>query len=449
MNRPHLIIGHTASDHARIWVRGSAEYPVAFLTHHSEGSAGMAEQSLALEARHGYTGVIELTGLTPATRYQCEVSFGKNLSDPPAVRIYPSHNLGTFQTAPPEGAEAEVCFLLWSCNLHSLGIFSSPDPAFERVGELILEQGVNFTIQCGDQIYADVPPLPSGIFDEARYRSKYVDAWGDSEPTATVLRMAPHYMILDDHEIINDFANDMDLWASWGSVESLKIFSLKVYREFQHIHNPQTYGIDALYYNFSYGNNRFFVMDARTERYIQEPYNQMISAQQLQRFFEWLAQYPDDVKFVVTSVPFASEVRDRKDKWCSPPFLPQREQIIDFIALNNIRNVIFLTGDMHNAYHATMTLTPPGGPEVTIHELMSSPINQIFKSSLAQYQLDKRATKTKRGKVSYRSNIDLDTFYNQHSNVMCIRAGGGQVKYDIYRTKRTRGSEYTSTFRLV
>jgi phosphodiesterase/alkaline phosphatase D-like protein len=174
-----------------------------------------------------------------------------------------------------------------------------------------------------------------------------------------------------------------------------------------------------------------------------------MGSQQLERFFDWLMQYRTDVKFVVTSVPFVGEVRDRKDKWCSKPFVPQREQVIDFIALNNIPNVIFLTGDMHNSYHATMNLTPPEGPPVVIHELMSSPINQIFKSSLAQYDLDKRTTRTKRGKVSYRSQIDRTTFYNQHSNVMCIRVSGKEVKFEVFRTKRSRDPEYSLSFQLV
>src|SRR5262245_61319636 len=140
MNRPHLIIGHTGSDHARIWVRGSAEYPVAFLTHNVEDNLDIHEETLILEIRHGYTGVFELTGLYPSTRYRCEVGFGKTLTDVPAVRVYPSHNIGSFQTAPPADAATDVSFMLLSCNLHSLGIFSSPDPAFERIGELVSEK---------------------------------------------------------------------------------------------------------------------------------------------------------------------------------------------------------------------------------------------------------------------------------------------------------------------
>ena len=34
---PNLIVGHTGSDHARIWVRGSDKGPVAFLSYKSEG----------------------------------------------------------------------------------------------------------------------------------------------------------------------------------------------------------------------------------------------------------------------------------------------------------------------------------------------------------------------------------------------------------------------------
>lgn len=441
---PNLIIGHIGSDHARIWVRGSMESPVAFLSYRTEDGSDAGEATLLLEERHGYTGVIELRPLAPATGYICEASFGQSLDEEAGRRDAPRYNTGRFRTAPPEGADADLCFIFGSCNLHSLGIVSSPDPAYRRIGQLVEEKKADFMIHCGDQIYYDVP-IPAVLPTIEGYRSKYLDAWGDSEPTARLLTMLPHYMILDDHEIFDDFSNDKEITV--GSIDYIKAISIKAYREFQHIHNPQVYGNDALYYNFSFGRYRFFVMDTRTERYKLPPGNQMIGEPQLNRFFEWLESYREDVKFVVSSGPFVGEARSSTDKWSSPSFRPQRERIIDFIAENNIPNIVFLTGDRHNAYYATMRITGAGQHEIVVHELMSSPINQLSKRSLYHYH--QRLESVTAGGVPYVAEIDVDTYYSTHSNVMTVQASGKTLQFDIYRTKKEGPPRRTGTIDLI
>lgn len=441
---PNLIIGHVSYDRARIWVRGSSKGPVAFLSYGLDGDLTQEAEPLLLEERHAYTGVITLEGLEAAKRYTCAVSFGQAFDDTPAVRLYPRYNTGTFKTAPPEGAEVELNFIFGSCNLHSLGIVSAPGPAYERIGELAQEKNADFMIHCGDQIYYDVP-IPAVSPDIDQYRNKYLDAWGDSTPTAALLTQLPHYMILDDHEIVDDFSNDKDIRI--GSLDYIKTVALKAYREFQHIHNPQVYGNDALYYNFAFGRYPFFVMDIRTERYQKAPGAQMMGQQQLNHFFEWLQTHRDAIKFVVTSGPFVGEVRNSGDKWSSEAFRPQREQIIDFIAQNHISKLVFLTGDRHNAYYATMAITPPDGDSFTIHELMSSPINQLSKRSLHHYHTELES-KTQNG-TTYKCEIDVDTYYATHSNVMCVHVSGSTLSFEIYRTKKKKPTRRSKTFEVT
>jgi alkaline phosphatase D len=440
---PNLIVGHIGSDHARIWVRGSVKGPVAFLSYKSEG--GQATQlTMLLQERHAYTGVFELKGLSPATAYSCEASFGQAIDDPPAKRIAPRYNTGYFRTAPPEGSETKLCFIFGSCNLHSLGIVSSPDPAYRRIGEMAQEKKADFMLHCGDQIYYDMPiPDTSPTIDQ--YRDKYLDAWGDCEPAAQLLTMLPNYMILDDHEILDDFSNDKEV--RFGHIEYVKTVSLKAYREFQHIHNPQSYGPAPLYYNFSFGQYRFFVMDIRTERFHNPPGNQMIGEPQLEDFFEWLQTYPNDIKFVVSSGPFVGEVRNSNDKWSGVPFRPQREEIIEFIAEHRIPNIIFLTGDRHNSYYASLKIAVPGGEDIIVHELMSSPINQLSKRGLNHYFPSLRST-TPNG-VSYLSEINVESYYGTHSNFMVVEASGKTVQYEIYRTKKEKPPRRVGSFSLI
>ncbi len=436
----NLIVGSVTSSSARIWVRGSAETPFAFLDYGQVGGQLQTGSSFELEERHGFTRVIELTGLTDASQHQCSVSFGRNGNTPVQDRISFSENSGTFTTAPAiADTNTNLTFLAGSCNLHSLGIVTNPDRKFRTVSGLIDTIDPSFMIHCGDQIYADIILQSTSIED---YRGKYLDAWDDSDPTRKVLTKLPHYMILDDHEITNNFTNDAD------DDEHLKSVALKVYREFVHIRNPQSYGPAPLYYNFNWGDIHFFVLDVRTERYQEAPDNQIIGEEQMERFKDWLNTHANERKIVVTSVPFVGQVRSSKDKWCSEPYKHQREEIIEFLQTQNIRRIAFLTGDMHNSYHAKMMFNGNDGSPITVHELMTSPINQLGKSSKSNYRMDFSSTTT--GGVAYTSVIDPTSFYGDHSNIMSISleadATGSTVRYEIFRTSKAGSAKVAKSF---
>jgi phosphodiesterase/alkaline phosphatase D-like protein len=149
---------------------------------------------------------------------------------------------------------------------------------------------------------------------------------------------------------------------------------------------------------------------------------------------------------VVSSGPFVGEVRNSGDNLSGAAFRQQREQIIDFIAQHNIPNIVFLTGDRHNSYHATMEIETPTGDHLTVHELMSSPINQLSKRPIYHYYTVLES-KTKGGNA-YKCEIDEDSYYATHSNVMCVQARGATITFEIYRTKKRSSARRTKTFSL-
>lgn len=415
----HLIVGHVAATSARIWVRGDSASGVATLRYRRAGTqAWQTRAPVALESHRGYVAVEELTKLAPDTPYECELAWQDGRSP---VR-------GCFTSAP--AAPRELRFLLGSCNLTRLPFgVKDPDPAWERISVLASEEQADFMIHCGDQIYADVPGMP-GVPDLAFYRKQYQAAW-EREATARVLANLPNYMILDDHEVFDGFANDESF--AGRPAQGVRDVALAAYREYQHSHNPHSYPAPALYYSFGFAGAEFFVLDTRSERYRHDG-SQMISTLQMQRFKVWLLQNAARPKFVVTSVPFVGEARDAKDKWCGKAFRAQREDVIDFLARHGIEGVVFLTGDMHCSYHATMDITPPAGRRFTVHELMSSPINQ-FTNGMHAF-LDGGARTTPRGAL-YDSQLHADEFYGAHSSVMAVRlATDGVVSYSVYRTKK-------------
>ena len=421
-----LIIGHVTSDSAIIWTRGDRKHPIAFI----KVEPGNRSTTIALEERHGYTGAVEIDGLDPDTAYMCEVEFGAATNTSPHLRVDFGHCRGKFRTAPAVDAVAPFRFLLGSCNLHSLGFIASPDRAFEELLDRSVEKDARFMIHCGDQIYYDIPNFMKGP-DIGEYRDKYLDAWGDSRPTRKFLTQLPQYMILDDHEITNDFSNDMNPPDRSSTAQLYKSISMKVYREFVHIRQPNSYGRQALYYEFSFGNVRFFVMDCRTERFGSRSIApHIVGNQQMSDLKKWMRKYKDDLKFVVTSVPFVMDVVNDDDKWGAPAFIDQRNEVIDHIVQKQIGRLVFLTGDMHCSYHATMKIND----DLEIHELMSSPINQLQKSDISQFKQGVVHTTP----ANHRYSARISKFFNDNSNAMLVDVQQGAVSYEIFRTKRSR-----------
>ncbi len=427
----NLIIGHVSTTSARIWVKGDKKSGTALLRHHAAGTTEWAPTSGAPLLEHlGRVAVFELEGLLPGTRYECELSF----------QVGTASATGSFTTAPAQ--PRDICFLFGSCNWTRVPLnLKNPEPAWRRIAQLAAAEQADFMVHCGDQIYADIPIMPP-FPDIHHYRKQYQDAW-KIKPTAEVFGSLPNYMILDDHEIFDGYANDSEfLHRSSAPVRDV---ALAAYREYQHSHNPQTYPAPALYYAFSFGGAEFFVLDVRTERYRQKG-RQIISGLQMERFKGWLLQHATKPKFVVTSIPFVAETRDKDDKWCGEAYLAQRDEVIDFLVQNGIDGLVFLTGDMHCSYHATLSVTSAAGRSFTIHELMSSPINQ-FGNDLHAFEDGVRRT-TPAG-ASYESRLTPDTFYGAHSNVMVVRVSPeGAVSYSIFRTKNEDPALVSGQFQL-
>ena len=421
-----LIIGHVTSNSAMIWVRGDKKNPVAFV----KVAPGNKSTTLTLEERHGYTGAVEIAGLRHDTDYTCGVEFAASVSASQNLRVDYGHCRGKFRTAPAVDANVPFKFLLGSCNLHSLWIVSDPDRAYQELLQRSAENDARFMIHCGDQIYYDIPNFQKSP-DIEEYRDKYLDAWGDSRPTRKFLTQIPHYMIMDDHEITNNFANDMKSPNGVSTPEVYRLISMKVYREYVHIRQPNTYGRQALYYDYAYGDAKFFVMDCRTERFgFTYGAKRIVGDAQMAALKNWLILHKAKLKFVVSSVPFVMEVTNDKDKWGAPAFEAQRNEVIEHLIQNGIGRLVFLTGDMHSSYHAKMTID--GTHEV--HELMSSPINQLQKTAIDQY----RQRVVRHTPAGHRYSSRIIKFFSDHSNAMLIDVNQGTVSYKIFRTKKSR-----------
>gem|GEM_PF-5886177 len=121
-----------------------------------------------------------------------------------------------------------------------------------------------FTMMCGDQIYADelnrlVPILRADT--SAEFQARYFAAFG-APNLRYLLRHASTYMILDDHEIEDNWTQDR-----LGNDGKHQLFNLAIgaYMSYQWSHGPRTWG-RLLYYRFDCAGYPFFVLDTRTQR---------------------------------------------------------------------------------------------------------------------------------------------------------------------------------------
>ena len=431
------IVGHVTSTTARIWVRrGDPADEVADIARHRRTVGVIAIVAIdgkklrnrsahyfRLQREFDRTGVFTLgadTGigetatsleLTPGTQYSVRVGtltiddpdpdsdsisndlLGKRL---PAASVWVNEefealndyeSLASFTTARAPGAEqVDMAFLLGSCRYpgllwkakHADKIFG---PMFEEALGRQGRSAVDMTLMVGDQIYADklnrrVKGGLANTFEE--FQERYHTAFG-SRRMRKLLRKVPTYMILDDHEIEDNWAQDRIKKA-----ESRNVFNLAInaYMSYQWLHGPRSYG-RRLFYNFGLGGYPFFVLDTRTQRYMDDIAGQLddnhmlgrptLSEEepsQLDHLLHWLGeQDPRVPKFIVTSSVFVPNPMDAREgrkgrpedkvKWKEgsdswPAFPSTRKVILSNIVDKKLQNVIFLSGDIHCANVATL-----------------------------------------------------------------------------------------------
>jgi phosphodiesterase/alkaline phosphatase D-like protein len=235
---------------------------------------------------------------------------------------------------------------------------------------------------------------PSTRFDrfvlpyESLYRSRAV---------RDVLRRLPAYMLLDDHEID-------DNWEPAAGADPRKDPHLqegrRAYLDFQRRATPPRAAAgdhagddDPLWFSFARGGFHFFMADTRTEREARGAATieraRIMSEAQFGKLLGWLdAQDRLMPKFIATpSILLPRHLRAiqnghpasalRSDGWDGYPRSLQR--LLAHIADKQIRNVIFLSGDEHLSCVARATVTSlQTGRSVSVYSIHSSALHAPY-----------------------------------------------------------------------
>lgn len=309
------------------------------------------------EKETAHTALLIADQLEPGNKYEYNILVNNNLIDFPYETSFQTQELWKWRRDPPE-----FSFVMGSGTYINEAKYDRPGKGYGdgyQIFNSMLELDPDFMIWLGDNIYLREPDWNSKTGIHHRYTHTR------STPEMQAFLASTHnYAILDDH----DFGpNDSDR-GFWNKNETLDAFEL-------FWANP-SYGvgnIEGAITSFQWGDADFFLLDNRTHR---SPNRRktgertQLGEDQIQWLFDNLAASYGTFKFVVLGGQFLS-TSPTYESYTNYGFEDERQRIIDFIHEENIKNVIFLTGDVH--FSEVAVLKEEGKP--TIWDITSSPLN--------------------------------------------------------------------------
>ncbi|MEO6103120.1 MAG: alkaline phosphatase D family protein [Pseudoxanthomonas sp.] len=281
------IVGDTTHAQSRLWFQLHAPpAPGDRYVCELKPAGALAERRIAVgfAGSDAYTATVTAAGLSAATAH------AYRLLQVTSGGLEYLLTQGSFRTLPANPQRLQIAFT--SCHLPS----SQVPTSLGRWKALAAREDIDFTLQIGDQIYGDGIDLlyPSQTWQQ-RYVLRYTQLW-NYQPVRDVLRSRPNYMVLDDHEIADDWGiDDLD-------PERIEA-GLQAYRTFQQAHGPGGQNAATVDYHFRRGPAAFYVTDSRTARGKESAFPILGSAQ-FSRIRQWAASAEvRDADVVVVAVP--------------------------------------------------------------------------------------------------------------------------------------------------
>ncbi|MDC7682783.1 alkaline phosphatase D family protein [Asticcacaulis sp. BYS171W] len=356
------MLGAVGPDRVRLHMRCSAcaTLTVEYATN-PDFSGSKVSAGVATGPDTDYIALIELTGLTPATRYAYRILIDGQ-PDGYQKRLAPFH----FTTAPVVGQRQPFTVAFGSCaRIQAAEV--------QPIWDAIAAQDPDLFLWLGDNVYHDT--LEPQIMDE-------MWRWQRSVPNLEpILRTVPQLAIWDDHDY---GLNDHD---RTNPVKDIALASFKKYWA-----NP-SYGLpDApgVFFAFSYGDVDFFMLDSRYHRDPNEapdtPQKTLLGARQLQWLKDGLKKSRASFKIIACGSGWSNAKGPGGDSWAA--FLNERDALFDFIRDAKIEGVVLLSGDTHVGELNAIPASEKGGYD--LYDLVSSPLAQDPELANASRKPEKR-----------------------------------------------------------
>jgi alkaline phosphatase D len=346
------MIGHVSPTTAVIWAYTKNRPGVRV---YYRPTAAPASQAKYVEMDASATGSrrarVLLTGLTPATEYVYRVFFRRQTE--PTWR-------GDFRTPPPQGTPLRFKMAVSSC--------MKPDAPSHHSFTLLQNEDPDFHLLLGDNHYEDDPHM--GRLWGAYLAMRKIPAFG------ALLREVPTYAMWDDH----DFAGD----NRGGEVKN-KAESLEAFKEVWANPSAGLPDLPGAFFQLSWGNVDFFVLDGRYYRSrLEAPNNdrkRMIGDAQYRWFARALKASTAPFKIIASGSTIEIE---GEDTWVNYRFELQR--IWNLIKDERIPGVLWMSGDLHRSLIDTHPKAETGFYD--LHEIISSGIANSDDESFATLTFD-------------------------------------------------------------
>ncbi|MBC8321442.1 MAG: alkaline phosphatase family protein [Bacteroidetes bacterium] len=309
------------------------------------------------EKDKAYTALLIADTLEPGNKYGYELLINDHVIDLPYATTFQTQPLWKWRTDPPN-----FSFVMGSGAYINEPKYDRPGDGYGNDYQIYKSMAAihpDFMIWLGDNIYLREPDWNSqtGIF----HRNTHTRSLPEMQE---FLASTHNYAILDDH----DFGpNDSDR-GFWNKNQTLNAFELMWA-------NP-SYGvgnINGAITSFQWGDADFFLLDNRTHRapnHRKTGEKTQLGEEQLQWLIDNLAASYATFKFVVLGGQLLS-TSPTYESYSNYGFDKERQRIIDYIYAEEIKNVVFLTGDVH--FSEISVLREDGKP--TIWDITSSPLN--------------------------------------------------------------------------
>jgi phosphodiesterase/alkaline phosphatase D-like protein len=329
----------------------------------------------------------EVTGLAADTQYYYRF-----------VQNGGTSRSGRIRTAPLPSSTDEVRFV-WTGDSNA---FFKPYTVLEGV----THDDPAVWLYIGDTIYGDDPRSGSGVaITRSDYHAKYKEN-RDDRSLRDVTAAVGTVTMWDDHEVTNDF------WGTDPSIQTQMAEGNQAFRDYQPI-RENTGDPMQLYRSFRWGQAaEFFLLDCRQYRdaqaYVTEPAclsggdpivlpagtcsaeianpaRTYLGAAQKQWLKDGLQNSGATFKFVMNGPLISSLLFLPYDRWDG--YTAERQELINFIKSNDIRNVVFLSTDIHGLIVNSQVGngTPPVIRELVSGAIGMDPIFRELPASIASF----------------------------------------------------------------
>jgi hypothetical protein len=300
------------------------------------------------------------------------------------------------------GSNAEKCvrFAVASCQYPSDifnrmpgGEHATPGPAdasLLALGKMLNQPDApTLLLMCGDQVYTDAT---AGLFDpkvnDQKFRIPH-ERRGQSRGSLAVMQRldVAVEMMLDDHEIRDNWAPDDPEPAKPGTGETILEFGKSAYFTYERGMqiDPVRVGQEKVWHEIEHKGLKFFLADTRTDRDPRTVLNwcdaRIMSDDQYCKLHQWMITEPADrPKFVLTAsalLPRRLSVAQHcahalhSEGWDGYPASMYR--LLRDACESEVKCLVFLSGDEHLSNLVTATVTGiDSRNSCTLHSVHSS-----------------------------------------------------------------------------